>query len=35
MTRYTTKHFWQMKESDQGEWIRYDEHKKGVWVFYD
>ena len=25
MTRYTTKHFWRMKESEEGEWVRYDE----------
>ena len=28
MTRYTTKHFWRMTESDNGEWVRYDEFKK-------
>ena len=28
MNRYTTKHFWRMKESEQGEWVRHDEHQK-------
>ena len=28
MTRYTTKHFWRMEESEQGEWVQYDEHEK-------
>ena len=28
MNRYTTKHFWRMKESEQGEWVRYDEYQK-------
>ena len=28
MQRYTTKHFWRMKESEQGEFVRYDEHKE-------
>ena len=25
MIRYTTKHFWRMTESDNGEWVRYEE----------
>lgn len=25
MNRYTTKHFWRMTESEQGEWVRYEE----------
>ncbi len=25
MQRYTTKHFWRMKESDQGEFVRYED----------
>lgn len=25
MTRYTTKHFWRMTESDNGEWVRYED----------
>ena len=28
MTRYTTKHFWRMTESEEGEWVRHDEHQK-------
>lgn len=28
MTRYTTKHQWRMRESEEGEWVRYDEHQK-------
>lgn len=27
MTRYTTKHFWRMEESEEGEWVRYDEFR--------
>ena len=34
MTRYTTKHFWRMKESEQGEWIRYEEHQKLLEDYY-
>lgn len=29
MTRYTTKHFWRMTESDNGEWVRYEDLIKG------
>ncbi len=25
MQRYTTKHFWRMKESEQGEFVRYED----------
>lgn len=25
MQRYTTKHFWRMKESDQGEFVRHED----------
>jgi hypothetical protein len=25
MNRYTTKHFWRMTESEEGEWVRYEE----------
>ena len=28
MNRYTTKHFWRMTESEQGEWIRYEDYKE-------
>lgn len=28
MNRYTTKHFWRMTESEEGEWIRHEEHQK-------
>lgn len=28
MNRYTTKHFWRMKESDEGEWVRYEEYQQ-------
>ena len=27
MNRYTTKHFWRMTKSEQGEGVRYDEYK--------
>jgi len=26
--RYTTKHFWRMEESEQGEWIMYSDYEK-------
>lgn len=35
MTRYTTKHFWRMEESEQGEWIRYEEHQKLLEDYYE
>ena len=35
MKRYTTKHFWRMKESEQGEWIRYEEHQKLLEDYYE
>ena len=28
MKRYTTKHFWRMEESEQGEWIMYSDYEK-------
>ena len=28
MKRYTTKHFWRMTESEQGEWIMYSDYEK-------
>ena len=28
MIRYTTKHFWRMTESEEGEWVRYGEYKE-------
>ena len=28
MTRYTTKHFWRMIESEEGEWIMYSDYEK-------
>ena len=28
MNRYTTKHFWRMAESEEGEWIRYEDYKE-------
>jgi hypothetical protein len=28
MQRYSTKHFWRMKESEQGEFVRYEEAKQ-------
>jgi len=28
MNRYTTKHFWRMAESEQGEWVRYEDYKE-------
>jgi len=28
MQRYTTKHFWRMKESEQGEFVRYEDAKQ-------
>ena len=34
MTRYTTKHFWRMEESEEGEWVRYEEHQKLIEDYY-
>ena len=28
MKRYSTKHFWRMKESEQGEFVQYEEAKQ-------
>lgn len=28
MQRYTTKHFWRMKESEDGEFVRYEEARQ-------
>jgi hypothetical protein len=28
MQRYSTKHFWRMKESEDGEFVRYDDAKQ-------
>ena len=28
MQRYTTKHFWRMKESDEGEFVRHEDVKQ-------
>jgi hypothetical protein len=28
MQRYTTKHLWRMTESEQGEWVRYEDYKE-------
>jgi hypothetical protein len=28
MQRYTTKHLWRMKESEQGEFVRYEDAKQ-------
>ena len=28
MQRYSTKHFWRMKESEQGEFVRYEDAKQ-------
>ena len=30
MQRYTTKHFWRMKESEQGEFVRYEDSKQVI-----
>lgn len=28
MKRYTTKHFWRMEESEEGEWLMYSDYEK-------
>jgi type IV secretory pathway component VirB8 len=30
MQRYSTKHFWRMKESEQGEFVRYEDSKQVI-----
>ena len=32
MIRYTTKHFWRMKESEQGEFVRYEDVEKNIHI---
>ena len=33
MNRYTTKHFWRMEDSEEGEWVRYEEHQKLIEIY--